>query len=128
MVKEKIRTYLFSLFRNKRFMLDEMFQKSKMAVLLYNTKTHVIFFQYGWYYFSLNKCAGIWRHRQGNSLVEKIAHKIKLCVCFVFLLKYAKFWCISMQHFIKHKPHLIHEKWKWMYFNMSYSIRRFLKK
>ena len=69
-------TWIFApLFRNKRFMLDEMFQQnaSKFAILYYwNTETHGCFSFFLLLYFFSNVCLGLCQHRQGHSLGEKI--------------------------------------------------------
>ena len=76
-------------------------------------KTHVgSFFRFSFratLYFYL-MVYDLWRHRPGHSLVAR-NEKWKKLPTWVFLLqKYGKFWIISLEHYVEHKP-LISEEW-----------------
>ena len=72
---------IITLFRNKRFVLNEMFQQSasKFAIFYVYKKTYVVFFFFHFVQLLPYECPGLCRHRPGHSLGEK-------------------------SHFIKHKP------------------------
>ena len=67
---------ILSLFRNKRFMLDKMFQwnASKFAILLEYENLHifVLFFILSYFIFSPNECRGLCWRRPRHLLREKI--------------------------------------------------------
>ena len=82
-------SFILPLFRNKRFMVDEMFQRndSKYLPYFWNMKTQIVIFSFfiSCYYFIFPlMIALVCRH------------------VFVFQ-KYGKFLRISLGHFIKHK-------------------------
>ena len=63
-----------SLFRNKRFMLDEMFQRNafKFAILLeYENQCSFFHFSFRATLFFPNECPGLCQHRPGHSLGKK---------------------------------------------------------
>ena len=72
-----------SLFINKRFALNEMFQRnaSKFAIFYMYKKTHVVFFfvfHFVQLYILPYECHGLCRHRRGHSLGKNVKlHEIK---------------------------------------------------
>ena len=88
--------------------------------------THVVFlfvFHYVLLYFFPSECPGLCRHRLEHSLGEKnkVAWSEKwkkhLWVFVYRYIKYGKFWSISLELFIEHKP------WNWeeLYSKFFYS-------
>ena len=71
----KINIVFNTLFRNKRFMLDEIVQRnaSKFAIFLEYENPSIVFFvlHFMLLYFSPNGCPGLCQHRPGHSLEEK---------------------------------------------------------
>ena len=67
---------LLSLFRNKRFMLDEMTYRnaSKFAIFLEyeNPYSFFLFFISCYFTFLPNECPGLCQHRPGHSLGKNI--------------------------------------------------------
>ena len=62
-----------TLFRNERFMLDEMLQNLLFFIYLYeNPKLLFPFFISCYFIFLPNECPGLYRHRPGHSLGENI--------------------------------------------------------
>ena len=89
-----------TLFRNTRFMLDEMFQRnaSKFAIF-YIYENPKLFFISCYIIYSLNECPGLCWHRPGHSLGGKIQlHEMKKATWVFLYIKYGKFWSISLEH------------------------------
>ena len=94
---------LVALFRNKRFMLDEMFQQnaSKFAIFL-EYENPCNFFISCYFIIFPNKCPGLCQHRHSLGGKNKVAWneetKKKL-----LMWDMANFETLALEHFIKHK-------------------------
>ena len=96
-----------------------MFQRnaSKFAIfcIYENPKLLFPFFISCYFIFLPNECPGLWQHRPGNSLGNE-KRKKQLWV-FVYI-KYGKFWSISLELFVEHKP-LIYEECLYYFFQFQ---------
>ena len=102
-----------TLFRNKRFMLDEMtrWNASKFAIfyIYENPKLLFPFFISCNFTFIPNECHGLCCHRPWNSLGKEVKlHEMKngksIFGFSYTYTEYGKFRSVSPGHFIKHKP------------------------
>ena len=73
---------LFTLFRNKRFMLDEMTKRNALKFAIFyiyeNPNLLFSFFNSSYFIYFPNECPGLCQHRPGHSLGENSKlHKMK---------------------------------------------------
>ena len=105
--------YLFymSLFRKKMFMLDEKFQRNASKFTIYYIWKPKDDFSV--FYFMILYIFPLWMARafiMGKNNVAQNEKRKKQLFGFSYYIKYAKFWRVSLELFIKHK-HLFSEEW-----------------
>ena len=85
-----------TLFRNKRFMLDEMW---KHLPYFWNTKPHTVSFRATLFFYLIDALIYVDRDRAFIRDKNKVVWNT-----------FGKFWSVLLEHFIKHKA-LISEEW-----------------
>ena len=123
--RKKIKKTLISAFGstlpiNKRFLLKVLTPQnaSKIAIFLWkeNPKLLFPFLILCYFIFSPNECPGLCRHRPGSRTFIREKYKVaqykkwKKQLWVFFCQKYSKFWSISLELFVEHKPS-IWEEW-----------------